>query len=109
MAHTQLGRFNKKITIQSIDVDRTTGGETTDTPVSLATAWAKILPISGREGWLAGSPLDTTTHAIRIPYQAGITARMQAVYGSRTFQFQSVTNVDEADVELEIMAVEVLP
>jgi len=58
---------------------------------------------------IAKSQQDTTTHRIRCLYYPGITPAMQAVYGTRVFNFASVSDVDELHRELEIMATEVLP
>ena len=102
------GRRDKRITIQQMVQATTEGGEVTETPLNIATGiWAAIKPLDARETWQAKQSQATTTHTITILYIPGITSRMRAVRGSRTFNFESVVNVDEANRELVITATEV--
>lgn len=104
---TPRGAMTRRISIQSIDKTPTSTGQTSDLPVTLVSVWAKIEPLDGRELYLAKAQQDSTTHLITMPYYPGITAKMQAVWSGRTFNFTSVVNVEEADRELKIRAEEV--
>jgi len=100
--------MRKRITIQRIDTVRTESGETTETPVTFAQAWAKIAPLSGREAWLAQEQQSTTSHKINMRYQSGVTSKMQAAYQGRVFNFTDVRDLDEMHEELEILATEAM-
>ncbi len=102
------GRRSRRIVIQSLTQATTAGGEVTETAATHAEVWAAIEPLSGREAWIAQQSQATTTHKITILYRPGITADMQALYDGRTFRFDSVVNLDEANRHLIIMATEVL-
>ena len=104
----QAGRRDRRIVIQSPTDTTTTGGEVTQTWATFATVWAEIMPLSSREAWIAQQSQATTTHKITMIYRAGITADMRATYNSRTFNFDSVVNLDEANRYLLITATEVL-
>ncbi len=102
------GARSRRIVIQSLTETITEGGEVTETAATFATVWAEILPLSGREAWIAQQSQATTTHKITMIYRPGITAKMQATYNGRTFMFDSVVNLDEANRFLMITATEVI-
>jgi SPP1 family predicted phage head-tail adaptor len=106
------GQMRRLITIQSVSVvpteDGATANEGGSNTATVTQTWASIEPLSGREAWMAKAQQDTSTHRIRMPYQPGITPKMQAVYQGRVFKFTSVNNIDELNKEIEIMATEVV-
>ena len=101
------GRRNKRITIERLTQTTTAGGEVTETPVTVAHVWAAVEPLSSAEAWKAKQSQTEVTHKITMLYRADITAAMRAKYGSRVFNFGSVLNVDEANRELVITAIEI--
>lgn len=107
MKPIQAGKRNKHITLQRLDKVTTDGGEVTETETTIAKVWAAIEPLSAREFWQAQQSQATTTHKITILYRPDITTRHQAVWNGRTFRFESVVNLDEANRELMITATEV--
>ena len=102
------GCRDRRIVIQSLTETTTDGGEVTLTPTTAATVWAAIRPLSTHEAMVAKQSQSTITHKIIILYRPGITPQMQATYKGRTFRFESVTNVDEANRQLVITAKEVV-
>jgi SPP1 family predicted phage head-tail adaptor len=102
------GSRNKHLTLQKLTESTTVGGEVTETAVDTAKVWAAIEPLSSREAWQAQQSQATTTHKITMLYMPGVTSRMQAVWAGRTFRFESVVNLDEANRELMVTATEVL-
>ncbi len=102
------GSRNRRIVIQSATETTTDGGEVTRSWSTFATVWAEIKPLSAREAMVAQQSQATTTHKIIILYRPGITPDMQALYNGRTFRFDSVINLDEANRQLVITAMEVV-
>jgi SPP1 family predicted phage head-tail adaptor len=102
------GARDRRIVIQSLTPTTTDGGEVTETAVTVCTIWAQIAPLTAREAWVAQQSQATTTHKIKILYRPGITHEMQATYAGRTFRFDSVVNLDEANRHLLITATEVM-
>jgi SPP1 family predicted phage head-tail adaptor len=100
------GKRNKKVTLQSLTIATDENGETTETAATIATVWASIEPLNSREQYYANQVQSTTTHKITILYHPSVTTRTQAVWNGRTFNFDSVINLDEANRELLIMATE---
>jgi len=104
---TGAGKKDKWITIQGATSITTDGGEVTETWTTFATVWGLIKPLASREAWQAKQSQATTTHTITIHYLSGVTSRMRATWGSRTFNFESVVNINEQNRELVITATEV--
>jgi len=102
------GARDRRITIQSMTETITDGGEVTETWTTECRIWAQISPLTARENWVAQQSQATTTHKIKILYRPDITHKMQATYDSRTFKFDSVVNLDEANRHLMITATEVM-
>jgi SPP1 family predicted phage head-tail adaptor len=106
---TPAGEMRHHLTIQSLATTPTAEGDTLDTPVTVAKVWARIMPLSGSEKFVAAMQQDTSSHKINCRYVSGITPKMRAIRADgRVFNFTSVNNVDERNRELEILATEVL-
>lgn len=102
------GTMRHEITIQALansSTELTSRGQISSPSWGkLATVRASIEPLAGQEFLNARQLYPTVTHRIRTRYVAGVTQKARAVYGSRTFNFQQVINVDERSRELEILA-----
>lgn len=73
----------------------------------VATVWASIEPLSGREYLLANNVNSETKSRIRIRYRQGITTGMRIKYKDRLFDIQSVADIEERHVAMELMCSEV--
>lgn len=101
------GKLNKRITLQqyveTLDkYDTPVGGDWQD----VATVWAAVEPIRGREYVLLQNTQSELTTRIRIRYRPGIETSMRVLYGGRVFDIQSVIDPEERHVELQLMCVE---
>lgn len=103
------GRLKHNLTIQQwVETGRSRTGEPTGQWTVVAAAVpAAIEPLSGSERFAAQQIQAQTTHRITIRYRSGITPKMRATWGNRTCRFEAVTNTEEANVELVILAEEV--
>jgi SPP1 family predicted phage head-tail adaptor len=102
------GRLRHRITIQEFRVTgrNVIGGEVKDW-VNVATVWAGIEPIRGREYLAADQPRAELTHRVPMRYRPGIVpTTMRVKYGSRVFDIKSVIDPDERHVDLELMCTE---
>lgn len=102
------GDLRHRITIQ-------TPAETSDTDAGLAanwtdvaTVWASINPISGREYFTAQETASIVTHRVRMRYRTGIRPEMRLEFGQRYFRIDTIIDRDERRRELEIMCHEVV-
>lgn len=104
----EAGSLRHQITIQQKSTSRDAIGGVIDVWTTFVTVRAAVEPIRGREYFAAQQVHAEVSHRIRMRYRAGITPRMQVTLGSRTFQIETVINVQEQDRELHLMVVEVV-
>ena len=74
------GELRHRITFQLQDLD----SEDEDWK-DIATTWANINPISGKEYYSAETINSDLTHKIRLRYRKGITPDMRVLYNGRIF------------------------
>jgi len=80
------GRLTRRITLQQkIASGQDAYGVPSTTWQDVATVWAAVEPISGREFWAQQQVQAEATIRIWIRYRIGITADMRAVMGERVF------------------------
>lgn len=97
------GKLNKRITFQLQDLD----SEDEDWK-DIATTWANINPISGKEYYSAETINSDLTHKIRLRYRKGITPDMRILYNGRIFYIVSVINEFERNSTLQLMCRELI-
>lgn len=103
------GQLNKRITIQQESATQNSFGEPTGTWSDIATVWASINPIVGKEYFAAETVKSEVSHKIKIRYKAGITPDMRVKFGSRYFQIIGPPiNFKEQNVELQLMCKELI-
>ena len=74
----------------------------------IATTWANINPISGKEYYSAETINSDLTHKIRLRYRKGITPDMRVIYNDRIFYIISVINEYEKNTMLQLMCRELI-
>lgn len=102
------GKLRHRITLQSKVTVKDPEGIVTETWTDVATVWAAVEPIRGREYFQAAAVNAENTVRFRIRYRSGITPVMRVVYNGRTFNVQSVIDVDERYREIQLMCQEVV-
>ncbi len=103
------GDLNKRITISELVTGIPAADELGNPNTSwesIATVWASIEPISGREFWAQQQVQSEITVRIRIRFRDDIFPGMKAEYGSKTYIIKNVIDRDESHRELELMCSE---
>ena len=96
--------MDRRITIQQPVVSKDGYGEpiiTNWTPV--ATVWAQVIPVSGREYFDAAAARAEKLTRFRIWWRSGITETMRVVYDDRNYDIRSVVELGRRE-GLEIAA-----
>ena len=103
----KVGKMQHRVTFQrpTTENDRLAGYK--DEWFDVATVWAQISPVSGRE-YLAQIRETMVSHKIYCRYLAGVTPRMRILFKDRIFRIVSVLNWDEKNVGLTIMCEELV-
>lgn len=105
------GRFRHRIFFQELttatdDLGQETEGEWE----TVASAWAMIKTLQGREYYAAASAQSERTSRFVVPYQKGIDSTMRIVYDNRIYDIeQPPINDDEMNKTLTIIVREVNP
>lgn len=99
----QAGRLRKRVRIQT-PVDAQNGlGEMIRAWSTVATVWAAVEPLRGREMFDAAQVQAEISHRVQLRYRPGVNTTMRILFGSRVLQIQSVIDVDERRRELQLM------
>lgn len=84
-------------------------GERVTTWTDVASVFAQIDPLSGREEFLAAQRQASTTHRVKIRYSsevAAIDASWRVMFGARVFTIDTLRNIGELGDHLELMCTE---
>lgn len=105
------GLLNRRLAIQSRSTAQDAAGQPLNTWTTIATVWAAIEPLSGREREAAQSIHPDISHQITIRYAAAwadpkTMAKYRGVYKSRVFNFHAPMTTLEGNVEIVIGASE---
>jgi len=83
-------------------------GEETEQWVDIATVWAAVEPIKGREFFAAQKENAETTVIISIRYRKGISSDMRILFDNKIFEINVIIDPDERHAELQIMCRELI-
>lgn len=98
------GTLRQRVTIQDKSVVRDTYGAETITWTEVATVWAAVEPLQGREYLEARQTTAEVSTRIRIRYRSGITPEMRVEFGTRVYEILAVIDVKELDREIHLMS-----
>jgi SPP1 family predicted phage head-tail adaptor len=99
----QAGKLNCRVTIQSLQAGQDAIGQPVTTWTDVATVWASVEDLTGREYQAAQATQNPVQTRIRIRYRAGIVASMRALYGNVIYNIEAVLDRDGGRVELQLM------
>ncbi len=71
--------------------------------VSIASVWAAVEPVSGREYWAAAVVQAETNVKVTMRYLPGITPHHRLIFKGKLHEIQSVINTEERNRELVLM------
>lgn len=104
----RIARLNRRITLHGVTRTSDGGGGFTESLVDLATVWAGVRPLTGRQRVEAMQTGMERPHEFRIRYRTGIEGSTRISYAGRRFDVTSVADVNEGHRELVILAEEVV-
>jgi SPP1 family predicted phage head-tail adaptor len=101
----KIGGLDRKITIQQKTVSRTALGDETEAWGTLASVWAKVIPMSGREYFNGQSVQRTSSKFSRfqIRYLASVSqdTQLRVLYQGLTYDIQNIAEIGrKAGLEL---------
>lgn len=90
----QAGRLNRRCTLQQPGTTTDELGQPIPGWTDVATVWASIVDVSGREYVAAGGLQNSAQTKITIRYRAGIVPSMRVVHGSDAYSVEAVLGQD---------------
>jgi len=105
---TLASRLNKRITIlrKPLPEDQDDSGQPLDDWIPVATVWAAIEPLRGREFFAAQAVNAEVTTRIRIRYRSDVDRKMIARHKDAEFEILYTINPEFRNVELQLMSKE---
>ena len=105
----QAGTLNKRVKISQLVTGSPAFDEVGQPNTSweeLATIWAAIEPVSGREFWAQQQIQSEITARIRIRYRNDVTVGMKAECNGKTYMIKYIIDYQESHKELWLMCSE---
>jgi SPP1 family predicted phage head-tail adaptor len=94
------GRLDRRVTIQRQEQTQDAYGQPVETWTDVATVWAEVRDITGKEFVSAQATQNAVQTKITIRHRAGIVPAMRAVHGSDTYNIESVLGQDKISLLL---------
>ena len=101
----QAGLLRDRVTIQVRSMADDAAGEPVLTWTDVATVYAHVADMTGREYLAAQAVTNAVNTTIIIRYRAGITAAMRAVSRGVTYNIQAVIEPENKRREMHLMCV----
>jgi SPP1 family predicted phage head-tail adaptor len=96
------------VVIKEKVVSRDTYGEEDVTWTDVATVWADVQPVRGREYLEMDQSQADVTHRVYLRWRSGIEPTMRLVFEGRVLQIESVIRPGERRVGLELICRELV-
>jgi len=103
-----IGQMSHRIQIQRYYEVADAFGELTKTYHELATVWAKITPLTGKERVEALKVQAETTHSILIRYRSDVEPNMRILYDGRYMEITAAINLKEEDRFMQLLCTEIV-
>ena len=97
------GKLRHRVTIESPSESQSDSGEVTSTWAAIATVWAAVEPLSGRERLAAEQAGAEVAVRVRMRYVAGVTPTCRILHGTRYLEIAAVIDPAERGAELELL------
>ena len=102
----EIGRLRHRITLMRQVNEINDYGATITKWESIATVWAEVKPLSGREYFSAQQVQSEITTQIWLRHLDGIESSMRVKFGKRFLEIVAVLNTQERNVSLQLMCKE---
>ena len=101
-----IGSLRHRVTIQQYGITRDDFGAEVPDWMPLATVWASVEDLAGKEYFAAQQVNAEVSTRIRIRYRGDIKPQMRVVYGARVLDIQAVLDPEGRRRELQLMCKE---
>lgn len=92
-----VGEMREKITLKGYSVVKSATGAETRTAATIATVWAKITPVRGREAPDAGRNTPLQTYLVKIHNRTDLDTLDYVVWGAKDMQITGISDRYQQD------------
>jgi len=103
-----IGELRHRIKIQQRSTTQNSFGEVLDNWVDVATVWAKVEGLNGREFFAAYQTNTNITYRVKIRYRSDIKQDMRIVFKDKILNIKAIISPDGVNNELYLMCEEVI-
>ena len=98
------GDFKHRVKVQKLSTVRDTTGEELEMWADVATRWAFVEPLRGRENYELGIESTVNFYLVKMRYEPGLLdTERRIVFNAKNLDIESVINVDEANKYYEVI------
>ena len=97
------GRLNRRIILQRQDVSRDVVGQAKPVWTDVATVWAAVLPLRGREYFESARVNSEITVRVVIRYRADVKPSWRVKHGADAYDIIEIINPADGKRELQLM------
>ncbi len=97
------GQLDQRVIVERLQSGEDDFGQPYSEWATIATVWAAVEPLTGREYFAAGAAQSETTTRIRMRYRPGITSADRVKHGTTTYGITSVIDLRSERRELVLM------
>lgn len=101
-----IGKLRHRITIQNLVIIKDNIGQELEEWQDIATIWASVEPLSGKEYFNAQQTNSKVSTKITIRYLSGVTSEMRIIFQKHTYNILSVINFEERNIYLQLLCAE---
>jgi len=87
--------MSKRIKLQSSSRTSDGAGGATVAWTDVATTWAAVEPVTGKEPYIAQQLQGQVTYKVTIRYRTGVSPAQRVLYGTRAFDVKAVIDPKE--------------
>ena len=97
------GKLNRRIILQRQDVSRDVVGQAKPVWTDIATVWAAVLPLRGREYFESAKVNSEITVRVVIRYRADVKPSWRVKHGADAYDIIEIINPADGKRELQLM------
>jgi SPP1 family predicted phage head-tail adaptor len=101
-----IGRLNQRVELQSATTTCDAMGQPVQTWATVATVWAEVSPLTGREFDAASAANSEVELKVIIRYYSGLTSHWRLLHGTKVYQILTILNLSSGKKDLKLMCKE---
>lgn len=102
----EIGRLNQRVDLHQPTATKDAMGECVETFSKVASVWAEVAPITGRELEAAQASHSEVDLKVIIRYYSGLTTRWRVIHGTKTYSIVAALNLQAGNKALKLLCKE---